>query len=85
MPVKLEIDARAGTKMAMISCAVRPIVTINEESSTVGGENNFSLKRSSIGKAIWRFPKMLGFPNNHAVFLPKKTIVLGCEMGGTTI
>ena len=53
MPVKLEIDARAGTKIAMISCAERPIVTINDESSTVGGENNFSLNRSGMGKSTW--------------------------------
>ena len=30
--------------------------------------------------STWVFPKMVGFPNNHGVFL-LKMIILGCEMG----
>ena len=32
--------------------------------------------------SLWVFPKMVGFPNNHGVFLLKMIIILGCEMGG---
>ena len=31
--------------------------------------------------SIWGFPKMVGFPNNHGVFLLKMISTWGCEMG----
>ena len=56
-----------------------PIFRSSTSPFTVFGEKKTASlpRRFLFLVAIWGFPKMVGFPNNHGLM-----IILGCEMGG---